>query len=117
MARIAKSSKDRESLTGFSPQPSSRRTSSPTVEQLRAAIDSGRTGDKIPVADPAAAPLGADEEAAGTPLSAERVAAAHASEVRRPSASRTGSRHGAALLVGFLSAVLLLTALALAVGG
>ena len=37
------------------------------VDQLRADIDSGRTGDKIPFPDPAAAPLGTDAEAAGFP--------------------------------------------------
>lgn len=36
------------------------------AQHLRADIDSGRTGDKIPVEDPAAAPLGTDDEAAGT---------------------------------------------------
>lgn len=40
-----------------------------TSDQLRAKIDSGRTGDKVGVSDPAAAPLGADDEAAGTPPS------------------------------------------------
>jgi hypothetical protein len=35
-----------------------------TVEQLRGQIDSGRTHDKIAVTDPAAAPLGSDDEAA-----------------------------------------------------
>lgn len=35
--------------------------------QLRAAIDRGATGSKVPFPDPAAAPLGTDEEAAGTP--------------------------------------------------
>ena len=38
-----------------------------TVEQLRRDIDAGRTGDKSPGSDPAAAPLGTDDEAAGTP--------------------------------------------------
>ena len=37
-----------------------------TSEQLRADIDSGRTHDKVAHSDPAAAPLGTDEEAAGT---------------------------------------------------
>jgi hypothetical protein len=53
-----------------------------TVEQLRSDIDSGRTGDKVPASDPAAAPLGADEEAAGTPVSADAVALARARENR-----------------------------------
>jgi len=37
------------------------------VDQLRANIDSGKTGDKLPFPDPAAAPLGTDAEAAGYP--------------------------------------------------
>ncbi len=36
-------------------------------ERLRNEIDAGRTGDKIPASDPAAAPLGTDDEAAGRP--------------------------------------------------
>ena len=39
-----------------------------TVERLRRDIDAGRTGDKSPGPDPAAAPLGTDDEAAGTPV-------------------------------------------------
>lgn len=34
--------------------------------RLRHAIDSGNTGDKVNYPDPAAAPLGTDDEAAGT---------------------------------------------------
>ena len=40
---------------------------------LRHAIDSGRTGDKVNFPDPAAAPLGSDDEAAGTPPTARDV--------------------------------------------
>jgi hypothetical protein len=40
---------------------------SATTAQLRDDIDSGRTRDKVPALDPAAAPLGTDDEAAGTP--------------------------------------------------
>lgn len=43
---------------------------------LKADIDSGRTGDKNPGFDPGLAPLGTDDEAAGTPPSAFRVALA-----------------------------------------
>jgi hypothetical protein len=39
----------------------------PTIDQIRARIDAGQMGDKTPASDPAAAPLGTDEEAAGTP--------------------------------------------------
>jgi len=44
-----------------------------TTAQLREAIDAGRTGSKVPNPDPAASPLGTDDEAAGTPPSAELV--------------------------------------------
>jgi hypothetical protein len=46
------------------------------VNQLQADIDRGRTGDKVEASDPAAAPLGADEEAAGTPVPPHAVTAA-----------------------------------------
>jgi hypothetical protein len=39
--------------------------------RLKAAIDSGRTGDKVPGFDPAAAPLGTDEKAAGQGIATE----------------------------------------------
>lgn len=35
------------------------------AQRLRDSIDKGLTGDKVPAADPAAAPLGTDDEAAG----------------------------------------------------
>jgi hypothetical protein len=41
--------------------------------QLRDRIDRGETGDKIPFPDPAAAPLGTDDEAAGTTPTPEQV--------------------------------------------
>lgn len=46
----------------------------PTAQELKGAIDSGRTGDKVAFPDPGAAPLGTDDEAAGTPDTAARVA-------------------------------------------
>lgn len=50
-----------------------------TTEQLRIAIDRGLAGDKVDGADPAAAPLGTDDEAGGTPNTSEqdRLAASH----------------------------------------
>jgi hypothetical protein len=48
----------------------------PNVERLRHAIDTGKTRDKARIPDPAAAPLGTDEEAGGTPPTPEQVAAA-----------------------------------------
>jgi len=48
----------------------------PTVDQLRKHIDSGLGADKVAFADPAAAPLGTDDEAAGTSPGPERIAMA-----------------------------------------
>ncbi|MFC4175717.1 hypothetical protein ACFOYU_27165 [Microvirga sp. GCM10011540] len=55
------------------PPPASER---PTSAMLKGDIDSGRTGDKNPVFDPGLSPLGTDDEAAGTPPSARRIAIA-----------------------------------------
>ena len=52
------------------------------VSRLRADIDSGRTGDKTPGHDPAAAPLGTDDEAAGTPVPSDIAEQVRAREVR-----------------------------------
>jgi hypothetical protein len=51
--------------------------------RLRADIDAGKTGDKTPGEDPAAAPLGTDEEAAGTPIDPELAEQVRRTE-RRP---------------------------------
>ena len=49
----------------------------PTTEQLRQRIDSGLTGEKVSMPDPAAAPLGTDAEAGGAPpTTKERTLAA-----------------------------------------
>jgi len=59
----------------------------PTAQELRDAIDSGLTGDKVAFPDPAASPLGTDDEAAGTSDSPPRVATAFRQEVRTHAAS------------------------------
>lgn len=59
--------------------------SADTCERLRADIDSGRTRDKVGASDPAAAPLGTDDEAGGTPSTAEQVALARRHELGRAS--------------------------------
>ena len=46
-----------------------------TTAQLKSDIDSGRTADKVAYGDPGLSPLGTDDEAAGTPASAQTVAA------------------------------------------
>ncbi len=50
------------------------------IETLRHRIDSGETGEKVNHPDPAAAPLGADDEASGHPVSPTQVAQARAEE-------------------------------------
>jgi hypothetical protein len=54
-----------------------------TTAALRGDIDSGQTGDKISHPDPAAAPLGTDDEAGGAPMKNSDAAAAHAYETGR----------------------------------
>ncbi|MBN8873181.1 MAG: hypothetical protein J0H67_10125 [Rhodospirillales bacterium] len=81
-----------------------------TSDQLRADIDSGRTGDKVGVSDPAAAPLGADDEAAGVPPSKEAVRQAAQMEGLGPTtASATRSPTAPVVLVmgGALAVVVL----------
>jgi hypothetical protein len=48
----------------------------PTTDQLRIRIDRGETGDKVAAPDPAAAPLGTDDEAGGFPPTEEERALA-----------------------------------------
>lgn len=61
-------------------------------DKLRDEIDRGAGGDKVNWPDPAAAPLGVDDEAAGTPPTAERLRMARADLDRRradPSGDRS----------------------------
>lgn len=53
-----------------------------TAETLRRDLDSGRGRDKLAAPDPAAAPLGTDDEAAGTPISPEQARLARSEEIR-----------------------------------
>jgi hypothetical protein len=69
-----------------------------TTDRLRADIDSGRTSDKVAGSDPAAAPLGTDDEAAGTPPSAEEVALARRYELQHARPQTDDKRVGSALL-------------------
>jgi hypothetical protein len=75
-----------------------------TTEQLRIAIDQGHGGDKVDAGDPAAAPLGTDDEAGGTPNSAAQVRLAAAHEIlARPNQARqrTGGLGHAWWVIGF----------------
>ena len=51
-----------------------------TPPQLADDIQHGRTSDKVNVRDPATAPLGTDEEAAGTTIGFAQIARAQAQE-------------------------------------
>lgn len=71
----------------------------PTTDQLRSAIDSGRTGEKVNFPDPAAVPLGTDAEAAGKPpTTSERKAEARA----RPRAPAPEQDRGLAYYLGLV---------------
>ena len=86
-----------------------------TTEQLRHAIDSGATGDKVDAVDPAAAPLGTDEEAAGTPVPPEAAESALRDESRRPSVAKPHPfRVPMIVAVATAAAVALVTAATLA---
>ena len=52
-----------------------------TSARLKHDIDRGRGGDKVDVIDPAAVPLGTDDEAAGTPPTPRQLKMAHRSEI------------------------------------
>ena len=77
-----------------------------TISQLRDDIDAGRTGDKVDWPDPAAVPLGTDEEAAGTPPDPWAVETARRIEISRPCKSIAHRGVGAAwLLIAFAVAL------------
>jgi hypothetical protein len=66
---------------------------SDTSAKLREDIDRGRGGDKIDWRDPAAAPLGTDDEAAGTPPTPEQLRMARRDEIdARPEDGSSGRR-------------------------
>jgi hypothetical protein len=83
---------------------------SPTTAQLRHDIDSGRTGDKVAGFDPAVAPLGTDEEAAGTPPSGDAIALARRLEAYRAAELR---ETGHIWFIGGIVAVALLIVMAM----
>lgn len=63
-----------------------------TSDALRRDIDSAKTGDKIDFPDPAMAPLGTDDEAAGTAPSPGQVRAAAKAELRPRRTRRDANR-------------------------
>lgn len=65
-----------------------------TADALRHALDRGEGGDKVDFSDPAAAPLGTDDEAAGFPPTRAQVAEAarHELGAHRPEEERQARR-------------------------
>ena len=59
------------------------KATSPTSAQLRHGIASGQSGDKISNIDPAAAPLGTDDEAGGNPPTQQQLALAATHELQK----------------------------------
>jgi len=80
-----------------------------TSERLRHKIDGGRTRDKVDFPDPAAVPLGADEEAAGTPLGGPSVRTALLQETRR-SSKRVAISHPPSMAIWFYAAFIVFLA-------
>jgi hypothetical protein len=78
-----------------------------TTEQLRNEIDSGRTGEKTPGPDPAMAPLGTDDEAAGRPPSSAslELTRQHDSKTRQAEQQPQEVLGAAWILVGFTAAI------------
>jgi hypothetical protein len=68
---------------------------SPTTAKLKHDIDRGRGGDKVEVIVPAAAPLGTDDEAPGTPPGPTAIKQAYAHEISSSpiSSERNDSDH------------------------
>src|SRR3954471_24830501 len=99
-----------QTIKPVSPPPPS---DQPTTAMLKADIDSGRTGDKIGELDPGLSSLGTDDEAAGRPPSALRIALAQYHEtIRRWAAggrsaptAHSGQDGGLRVFVGLIVAI------------
>ena len=78
-----------------------------TTAKLKHDIDRGRAGDKVAVIDPAAVPLGTDDEAAGTPPTPRLAEQAHQDEIgaRPVSSERNDSDHALAIYIGIIGVI------------
>jgi hypothetical protein len=92
-----------------------------TADGLRAAIDRGLAGDKVPGSDPAAAPLGTDAEAGGAPPTPAEIAMEADSTTMRAPPERASPEQARAPRPAWLWAgglvVVLLIAIAIAGAG
>lgn len=66
------------------PQPGDNDRPRANAAELKADINSGKTGDKVDVFDPGLSMLGTDDEAGGYPMRPEDIALARAQERREP---------------------------------
>jgi len=71
----------------------------PTAARLKDEIDRGRAGSKVANIDPAAAPLGTDDEAAGKPPSPAELKLAFRNEIGNSAASQDEADHGVTIYV------------------
>jgi hypothetical protein len=85
-----------------------------TAEQLRYDIDQGFTGDEVRASDPAVAPLGTDEEAAGTPIDPNLLAVVRRRELA--SGKRTAPQRAANEFDWSAVTIWVVTVLGLALG-
>src|SRR5882757_4116529 len=78
----------------------------PTTAKLKDDINRGRGGDKVNVFDPAAAPLGTDDEAAGTPPPPAAIEQSYDMEIRAPPvSSERDTDHAVAIYIGLVVGV------------
>jgi hypothetical protein len=78
----------------------------PTVDRMRDDISRGKTGDKINYPDPAAAPLGTDDEAAGRPATSQERRMEEAARPL-PARARIGDKPPRASASVFYAAIVL----------
>jgi hypothetical protein len=86
----------------------------PTTDEIRSAIDDGRTGEKVAFPDPAAVPLGTDSEAGGNPPTPEERAMDVRAQVWFPAPHELSGLLVYALFAG--AAVILVLAFAMIAG-
>ena len=86
--------------------------SEPTTDRLRHDITRGRAGDKVAHPDPAAAPLGTDDEAAGTPPQPREIRLARRYEIKR-GVGGDESDHGVTIYVAVVASLISIVSLAI----
>lgn len=86
-----------------------------TSTKLKHDIDRGRGGDKVNAIDPAAAPLGTDEEAAGAAPPVDAVAQAYNNEIDHSPviSQRKDNDHAVAIYVIVVATIALIVAVAI----